>query len=180
MSGAACFLCETNVGQLSGGIGQADQPLGCCNSCHSFACGLHAHRDRNVPEYICVLCDPSLLAASAVVLDGAQDVSPAFQRIVYRADLGPYSLEMRRFADFNDFLQRRPNYPRSLFDEIRDLQKRLYTQKERREEMLHALSRLSLEAQHLFLAAGLILFRFEVPQEQIDEDLLPVRNLLLG
>lgn len=46
-------------------------PLGTCQKCHVLACAGHAARDPNYPRWICVVCDVSLLARSAVATAGA-------------------------------------------------------------------------------------------------------------
>lgn len=65
---ATCEACAAGIGTMPNPIGDHGEGIGTCMNCHSHACGDHGHRDANVPEFICVECDPSLLVASAAVL----------------------------------------------------------------------------------------------------------------
>lgn len=63
-----CQACVAGFGVVQRPIGDRGEAIGTCANCHSHACGYHGHRDANVPEFICVECDPSLLVASAAML----------------------------------------------------------------------------------------------------------------
>jgi hypothetical protein len=109
---SSCYSCETKVKHLASGIGTISNPIGCCHICHVLACGYHAHRDASVPEFICVECDPNLLAASAGMM-APVDSSIAQELASYYLFSGPPFRETTKdnlFRSVNDFIERRPRY----------------------------------------------------------------------
>src|SRR5262245_25292033 len=70
---ATCEACAANIGDLPNPSGVRGDGIGTCKNCHSIACGHHGQREPNVPEFICVECNPSLLIASAAMLEQEED-----------------------------------------------------------------------------------------------------------
>jgi len=50
-----CQACAVGIGDLKAPIGTREEGIGACKNCHSIACGYHGHRDKNAPEFRCVL-----------------------------------------------------------------------------------------------------------------------------
>jgi len=96
---ARCYFCQTGT-QLIPGHNRGD-PLGVCLKCHVMACRGHAARDRNYPRWVCVVCDTSLLTASAVRAGGATSV---LSQLISSALLRGEGL----FPNLNAFLDAQP------------------------------------------------------------------------
>jgi uncharacterized protein YfdQ (DUF2303 family) len=65
MSGAVCLVCLVTGKSVRSPLGNLNEPLGCCKSCHSLVCGHHGQRNPGGPDFLCVLCVPSLAASTA-------------------------------------------------------------------------------------------------------------------
>jgi hypothetical protein len=123
VSGAACQACVVNINQLQNGAGTLGEPFGACNVCSSFVCGFHGTRDHNVPQMICVECDPNLLCASAASTTGAtlaQDNLPQNPVLLQMLSGYPRSWmppEAWAFKSVSEFMERRPGYDRSILEE---------------------------------------------------------------
>lgn len=125
MPSAHCWACLTGVASVPIRSGTVGDPLGSCRNCQAFACHGHGHRDPTIPEFICVECDPSLLAASA----GAQlrPDNPAQAPLVagYRPPqiLIPGGVTIVFLVEWivrgpEDFFRRRPGYPTNLLEHL--------------------------------------------------------------
>lgn len=117
-----CYPCTAKVKLLASGIGTKGDPIGCCRVCHVLACGHHAHRDASVPEYICVECDPNLLAASAGAM--APPDNPIADELASYYLFGPAGRINERwhlFRSLDDFWVRRPRYGEQLIGKIQNL-----------------------------------------------------------
>ena len=111
----SCQACAANIGRLTSGIGTLGMGIGACVNCHSVTCGWHGHRDANVPEFICVQCDPSILAASAAFLSDAPDDSIASAaRTYFRYP----SVGLWLVQSVEEFIERRPGYGVSFFADL--------------------------------------------------------------
>lgn len=162
---ARCQACEIGVKTLPNGTGVKGRPFGACSNCDSFTCGHHGHRDGNVPEFMCVECDPSLLAASAAVATGtAIGVTPPDQggtRVQamlagYRAHTLPFEVWVVRSPD--DFLRRRPGYGEGLRREV---------ESRRRDYDFNAWVDVPREAQELLVMARAITQMLEIPEHHV-------------
>jgi len=58
-----CYPCTRNVGIRPAGAASRN-PLGVCRICHVLACDGHCQRNAIYPRVECVICIPSLVAAS--------------------------------------------------------------------------------------------------------------------
>lgn len=67
-----CYHCETHAESLPNQVN--GDPLGVCLRCHVMACRGHAVRDPHYPRWICVVCVPNLLSASAARVEGSTSV----------------------------------------------------------------------------------------------------------
>ncbi|MFC7279836.1 hypothetical protein ACFQS1_38260 [Paractinoplanes rhizophilus] len=118
---ADCQVCNARVPAMGVQVGRRGSPSGCCATCHVLACEHHGHRDGNVPEFICVQCDPNFAAACAAVLAqlaGGQGLTADLQETAAGypryTDVRPGDLAPRWLApSVADFLARRPGYSRS-------------------------------------------------------------------
>ena len=157
MVSANCQACMVGIRKLPQGVGNPSEPLGSCRSCHSLTCGHHGHRDPNVPEFICVECDPSLLAASAATMTTTR--SAALDRVLAGYHLHHLPAETWRIESLDDFVRRRPGYGQDFFDEVRQRTTR-FGQSWADTNLREAFSSLPLTAKELLVAAGLIIERF--------------------
>lgn len=99
-----CHSCVTGQGTISGSIGQTDEPFATCRTCGIFSCGHHGYRDKSVPAFICVQCDPALVTASAgYAPSGSSD-----------GRFPPGLL----FESLEEFKRRRPGYGDDVFASI--------------------------------------------------------------
>lgn len=171
MSGARCQSCANGIGALAKPVGNKDEPLGTCRNCHSLACGHHAHRDPNVPEFICVECDPSLLAASAakIVATRVHLNSPLLERLLAGYHLSALPSEYWAVSSLEDFQRRRPGYSQDIFYIARNRASLNFEQAmgkypdERR--LWEALTGLRDEVEKLLIGACIILRFMEVPPQ---------------
>jgi len=111
---AECLACASKVPfQLSNPQGPLGNPLGVCSNCRSLACGAHGHRDPNIPEFVCVQCDPHHVAASAAFVGTGRALSSS-QRNVAALFLplvrNPEAADRIRIKSLADFIHRRPGY----------------------------------------------------------------------
>ncbi len=67
MCGAVCLVCLVTGKSIGNPLGNLNEPLGCCKSCHSLVCGHHGQRNisGHGPDFLCILCVPSLVASTA-------------------------------------------------------------------------------------------------------------------
>lgn len=61
----SCYCCVIGSSAISEPPGPEGDVLGSCYNCHIHACGAHADRGSDDGQFICVLCELKLLAASA-------------------------------------------------------------------------------------------------------------------
>ena len=108
MAGANCLACLLSIKKLSGAVGGANEPVGCCSNCSSLICDYHGHRDPHAAEFMCVICDATIAAASAVSHANASSV--AAQRIVAMYSGSVMAPSRWRFESAEDFSRRRPRY----------------------------------------------------------------------
>lgn len=96
---AKCYHCQTGTQPIPGQ--NKGDPLGVCLKCHVMACRGHAVRDPNYPRWICVVCDTTLLAASAVRAGGSTSVLAQLMSSALLRDEG-------LFPNLNAFIEARP------------------------------------------------------------------------
>jgi len=147
-----CYCCKTSSKQLPSGVGIAGTPLAACKRCGSFSCGCHGHRDASVPEFVCVLCDPSLLTSSALQLDDSSAAPSIITtigiRTVWRYPEFP-------FDSLEDFIARRPLYGAKLHRSMRNA--RIDFSKAANDLVANQLREIeNIEARKLLAAAGVI------------------------
>ena len=169
MSGTGCHACLTGVKTLVLGVGSAGEPLGCCRRCHALACGYHAHRDAGIPEYICVECDPNLLAASAGA--GAPPDNPLRDELVsyyFPPEYGSFLQSSRPFRSLEDFLERRPGYGGQWVGKVRNLVLDPWKANDTR---MRAVVELPQRSKELLMAAAAIsqLYHIQARPKLIDE-----------
>ena len=116
---AECYGCVVGFKCLPYPIGNQHEPFGTCRNCHSHACGHHAQRDGNVPEFRCFKCDPQLLGASAVVGVATRVPAGSSAQRVARTVLSGYHADLLAnpswaFQHIDDFLTRCRGYGNSL------------------------------------------------------------------
>jgi hypothetical protein len=100
----SCYACDSEVLPIPA-FSATNRPQGTCWRCHVLACDGHAQRDPNRLRFVCVLCDPQLLTASAAINQGAS--RPLAQR--FSADWGNGDVDLL-VNTFQEFLERRPKY----------------------------------------------------------------------
>jgi hypothetical protein len=61
----SCYCCVIGCGTISDPPGQEGDVLGTCYICHVHACGAHGDRSADDAQFICALCEKTLLTASA-------------------------------------------------------------------------------------------------------------------
>ena len=163
----SCYACDYDVLPIPG-LSCTNLPHGSCWRCQIMVCVGHGQRDPIRPRFICVLCDPGLLAASAAVNQGAS--KPLAQTLA--ADWGSADGELLA-RSFQDFLARRPKYQDWLDDEVET----------RLRDPRHRLSSstsgalwygVNDEAERLFIAAVTIVVRLEIPNQFLS---VPMRLL---
>lgn len=123
-----CHGCATGVGLLTVPKGLPGDALGTCVNCHALACGWHGHRDPNVPEYMCVECDPALLVASSSQIartTGTDHDPPPPDALLasfsyHRFDGTDGSWELWIVRSLDHFQDRRPGYGPQFFERVRN------------------------------------------------------------
>jgi len=167
--GAACQACAAKISALPKPSGNINEPLGTCQNCHSLTCGHHGHRDPNVPEFMCVECDPNLLAASAVLKTTADDFT---RSVLAGYHLASLPSDIWRVKDLADFLRRRPGYGEEFFVGISRVDR--YLSPTRLAGLFQDVPATNVE---LLGAAVLILRRLELPLERLPRHLVQIRDL---
>jgi hypothetical protein len=98
-----CYFCETGHPTIA--VVATGAALGTCGSCSVLACSAHAARDPNYPRWVCVICDTSLLAASAVGISPKATTGLTIGHLVSSAILRGRGL----YRSVDDFLAARPD-----------------------------------------------------------------------
>lgn len=175
MAGTDCHACVLKVAYLSNPLGSSNEPLGVCKNCFSLCCGHHGHRDPNVPEYVCVECDPAILQASAAALaiPGRTDILTLqeMKDRYYRSFQGD---ETWVFKSINDFANRRPGYRDDIFTEAQAMR---FPWNQLPQDLSLAIQQIPEEGRELLLAALLITVRYEFKENQVDRILRSMRRL---
>jgi len=73
---ASCYLCATGHSATIPNTAAGDA-VGVCQVCGVLACQGHGIRDANYPRWICVICDPSLLAVAALLQSDSKSAQQA-------------------------------------------------------------------------------------------------------
>jgi hypothetical protein len=164
----SCFACDYSVAPIPG-LSSTNSPHATCWRCQVMTCVGHGQRDPNRPRFVCVLCDPQLLAASASVNQGAS--KPLARR--FAADWGSADGDLL-VKTIEDFLVRRPKYQGWLEQEVAS---RLDPDRRRTNSTVTGSlwSGTNDEAERLFLAAVAIVIRLEVPNQFLS---VPMRLLV--
>jgi hypothetical protein len=169
MTNPQCYVCLGNSSSVNHPLGNKGETLAVCQRCHIMVCGSHGQRDRNKSAFICVLCDPNLLQVSAAVKGSSTNA--VIKRIVHREDSNLV------FESVSDFVRRRPGYD-SWVGEIPDWSIDYDSPSWHDIELRDALRELPPDAQELLTAAGLLIFRQEIPHSEIGEDVWQLREAL--
>jgi hypothetical protein len=184
MSGAACQACVVNITKLRVGVGQLGEPFGACNNCSSFACGYHGTRDFNIPQLICVECDPNLLCASAAAaatgptrggLGPVVPENPLFLEMLRGYRLSWLPREYWAVRSAAEFGERRPGYDPKVFEDAR-LRSRDGGQVEG--DLGTIWSNLPIEAKEMLILAAIITRRMEIPEERLGPLMAMLRSSL--
>ena len=179
MPSADCLCCVNNIGKLRNPRGSPHEPLGSCQNCHSLACGHHGHRDPNVPEFICVECDPSLLAASAATITASTpdtEEALSLMRSGYRLHVLPPDRWLIR--NIADLARRRPGYDLDFAAEISSVRQRVSWERVQ-SPLRNALRALDPEARNLIIAGLVIIYSLELPRSHIGEPFIGIQNSLV-
>ncbi len=157
---AQCYLCKAGTQPIPGQ--NTGDPLGVCLKCHVTACRGHAARDPNHPRWVCVVCDTTLLAASAVRAGGSTSV---LAQLISSALLRDEGL----FPDLNAFLEARPEMRWVVDDVERTL--REGDQHFRQGATAMMWRSLTLEARRMIAAAIVIVRRLRINTWELVEGL---------
>jgi hypothetical protein len=158
--GARCYPCEHEIAPIPT-YSATNSPEGVCRRCHVLACAGHAQRDPNRLTFVCILCDPQLLAASAAINQGAS--KPLAQR--FAADWGPGDFDML-VNTFQEFLERRPKY-QGWLDEVVGLKLRDPSHQMTASSTGPLWNGTNIEAERLFLAAIAIVTELAIPSHTL-------------
>jgi len=155
-----CYVCDQDVLSIPA-FSATGCPQGTCSHCHVWACDGHAQRDPNRLAFVCVLCDPQLLTASAAISQGAS--RPLAKR--FSTDWGNGDAELL-VKTFQEFLERRPKYQGWLEEVV----------EERLSDAAHQMKSSgtgplwdgdNLEAERLFFGAIAIVTRLAIPNQTL-------------
>ena len=183
VSGAACQACVVNVGKLRVGTGEVGEPFGACNNCSSFACGYHGTRDGNVPQFICIECDPNLLCASAAatvsgVASGGLPVVPENPLLLemlrgYRLSWLPR--EYWAVRSVREFSEQRPGYDRNIFEQASARSRDIRSLEGDLDIVWRSLPN---DAREMLALAALITLWMEIPEKHLGPLMLMLRKSL--
>jgi len=167
---ASCYPCTMNAKLLASGVGLAGDSIGCCRVCHVLACGHHAHRDAKVPQFICVECDPKLLAASAGAnLPPDNPLAGELRFYNFQEDFRAFAAGYL-FRSLEEFIERRPRYGEDFVSRVRQVH---FTSEPwvARDEVGRTVLGLPRESQDLLIAAMLLveLYNLELPTKTFRE-----------
>ena len=107
-----CYCCDYDVAPIPG-LSATNSPHANCWRCQTMVCVGHGQRDPSRPRFMCVLCDPPLLAASAAVNQGAS--KPLARK--FASDWGSSDSDVL-VNSLQEFLERRPRYQGWLDQEV--------------------------------------------------------------
>lgn len=154
--------CLVHLTKTAGIPGRAaSDPIGVCKECGGLACNEHGARDPNVPEFVCVLCDPKLLTVSAT--RGADEESGDDDSGPGHPSGGTPAARARLFVSVEDFLSRRPYDADWLAAGIGGV--------EQFRERAAARTRNRPERTEMLMAAMALTELLEIPREQQDAEL---------
>jgi len=71
--GASCYFCSTGQGTPIPEKEPGDA-IGVCRICHVLSCQAHGTRDKNVPRWVCVLCDATILTIAGVLQSDSEEI----------------------------------------------------------------------------------------------------------
>lgn len=95
-----CYHCRNGTHTIPGQF--AGAPEGICLKCHVAACRGHAGRDPNYPRWVCVICDSTLLTASAIQASGSTTILTQLVSSAILRDKGLYQ-------NLEAFIEARPD-----------------------------------------------------------------------
>jgi hypothetical protein len=90
----SCYCCVIGCGTIFEPPGDEGDVLGSCYNCHIHACGAHADRSADDAQFLCALCEPTLLTASAFKRTQIE----GYTRQMLREYNGEHLLTLRRDA----------------------------------------------------------------------------------
>lgn len=158
------------------GRNASTEPVGACKRCGAFACVGHGQRDPSGPEFVCVLCDVTLLSTSAAVGISGESLTDESAAVV-AGMTARQSLEViRPVGSVQEFLERRPAYPIAwLYREINDL----------RIEIIHGLPpdlarALSPEVEALLVTGLTLTLRLEMDPRVLPPGIAILKERLWG
>lgn len=95
-----CHHCQNGTQTIPGRY--RGLPEGICLRCHVATCRGHGARDPNYPRWICVVCDSTLLAVSAIQANGATSIiAQLTTSAIFHSDRGLYT-------NLESFVESRP------------------------------------------------------------------------
>lgn len=172
MSGARCWWCVKKNKSLHVTVGVADEPLGCCKPCHVLACGHHARRDPGTTQYICIVCDPHFVAASAALTSVTPNAALTVLAEWLNAD--PVWRD-RPVESVSDFFSRTAAYEKWMEDRVTGYS---WNPAAYRGPMRELLLPLTHEGRGLLLLAGTLVREFEISYEDLLPPLATVAQLI--
>jgi hypothetical protein len=126
MSCLNCYACEVGESHLPKTLGKVNEPIGSCINCQAFNCGFHGFRDRASRRFECIMCYPSLLAASAGAIAAIEN-SNLEKKVLYQLVIQHYprkisqvELEFPYISSMEEFYERYPFYKAQLQTELKE------------------------------------------------------------
>ena len=158
---ASCYLCQQSHQAIPGQT--PGDALGTCGICSILICAAHGHRDPHLPRYTCVICDSSVLAASAVLTSDTDTHSANFA--VVQLMSAALLTEASAFTTLDQFTQGREDF-RWIYDALDDILSRApeaFTS----EFSSRFWNSLSSDGSYLLAAAIAIILRYRVRTEDL-------------
>lgn len=168
----ACYCCVINCAQIHDPLGNEGDVLGTCYVCHVHACGHHADRSADDAQYLCMLCEKTLLTASSFLRTRDSDYT---RNLLARAG-NERLLTLRREYAFRNVREFARLHPR-VWENI------AATPQWNREEATRNLSQgvvemLNTEEREMLLAAVCLALALRIPREDIERILLDASSEL--
>jgi hypothetical protein len=162
----SCYCCVIKCAQIHDPLGDEGDVLGACYLCHVHACGHHADRSADDAQYLCVLCEKTLLTASSFLRTRDSD----YTRSLLARTGNERLLTLRRESAFRNVRQFARLHPR-VWEVI------AATPQWNREEPIHSLlppvlEMLNTEEREMLLAAVCLALGLRIPREDVERILL--------
>lgn len=162
----SCYCCVINCAEIHDPLGDEGDVLGACYLCHVHACGHHADRSADDAQYLCVLCEKTLLTASSFLRTRDSD----YTRNLLAQTGNERLLTLRREYAFRNVRQFARLHPR-VWEVI------AATPQWNREDatgslLPRAVELLNTEEREMLLAAVCLALALHIPREDVEGILL--------